>query len=297
MMSDISADYGIMADVTYKENVPGEYFRNYRFMYSHHLRWNFDRATINRDQQFRISVLFPNYYETVLEFGYQLPACDDRESRGFGLYRTPRRFTTEFYVDTDYREKIIGVFAQQHVYDDAGRRQWTAEGKLILRPTSSVEFQFQLGYSRTRNLEGYVNTVTDITGTDISIFGRRDVDQYDLTLRGSLVFTQTLTLQIYNQLFTAQGRYYNFSKLGYSGELHSYPYIGNDDFNETSLNTNVVLRWEYLPGSTLFAVWSHGRQFSEPGGFQRTYADEWNNTFTVRPDNVFLLKITYWWSM
>ena len=35
------------------------------------------------------------------------------------------------------------------------------------------------------------------------------------------------------------------------------------DFNEKSFNSSVVARWEYRPGSTLFVVWTQGRDQSD----------------------------------
>ena len=42
--------------------------------------------------------------------------------------------------------------------------------------------------------------------------------------------------------------------------------FNNPDFNYKSLNTNLVLRWEYKPGSSLFLVWSSGRSDDESIG-------------------------------
>jgi hypothetical protein len=63
-----------------------------------------------------------------------------------------------------------------------------------------------------------------------------------------------------------------------------------------SFNSNVVARWEYRPGSTLFAVWQQGRQQDNlnPGtfAFRRDYRD----LFRAHPSNTFLIKASYWFN-
>ncbi|MDG1309934.1 MAG: DUF5916 domain-containing protein, partial [Flavobacteriaceae bacterium] len=66
----------------------------------------------------------------------------------------------------------------------------------------------------------------------------------------------------------------------------------NPDFSYVQFNSNLVLRWEYIPGSELFLVWSQGVTSSVGSsnglfeGFETGILDE-------RPQNIFLLKATY----
>ncbi len=60
------------------------------------------------------------------------------------------------------------------------------------------------------------------------------------------------------------------------------------------LNSNLVVRWEYRPGSTLFVVWTQGRNgftpFAGPDGMRGDFRD----LFHLHPDNTFLVKVSYW---
>ena len=67
------------------------------------------------------------------------------------------------------------------------------------------------------------------------------------------------------------------------------------DFNFRSLRGNAVLRWEYLPGSTLFFVWTQTRQDAEGNGdfaFHRSL----DRLMQAPADNIFMIKATYWWN-
>jgi len=66
----------------------------------------------------------------------------------------------------------------------------------------------------------------------------------------------------------------------------------NPDFKVYEFRSNLVLRWEYIPGSTLFVVWSQGRsEDSSQGYFQ--FNNDVNNLFNNFPHDVFLVKLTY----
>ena len=58
-----------------------------------------------------------------------------------------------------------------------------------------------------------------------------------------------------------------------------------------------MLRWEYRPGSTLFFVWAQGRvqDTMDPGSF--SLRRDYRNLFSAHPDNTFLIKASYWFSM
>ena len=65
------------------------------------------------------------------------------------------------------------------------------------------------------------------------------------------------------------------------------------DFNLVSLRGNAVVRWEYRPGSTVYLVWQQRRSERRSFGdfdFSRDRAD----LLGVRPDNVFMVKVSYW---
>ncbi len=285
-------DRGIIGDLQYTEYIPGDVIRYYYVGYTHNLRWTFDGAAIIREGHARALFQLLNFYLLKFDFGFDSPAYDDRESRGYGLYRTPQKYFSRIGFETDQRGMIVGSLDWNYVYDFAGQRTSNTQAAMTIHPTTAMEVQAKLGYTHTRDLEGYVDLAYPQ-----NIFGHRDVDQTDFILRGSLVFSHNLTLEIYNQLFFAKRQYYAFSYLDSSSNLRATAYSGATAINQIAMHTNVVLRWEYLPGSTMYLVWTHGRDFAESGGFGRSYSDELDRTFTTAPANVFMLKISYWYSL
>lgn len=291
-------DHGFIGDIIYQNNVPGNTFRYYNFSYQHQLRWNFDEAGIIREGILLTRFQLLNYYTLYGGVSYNLPAYDDRESRGYGLYRTPFTLYSVAYVQSDTREPFIGSILFYHGYDYSGMRYWQTQLSVDVRPTPASQIQAAAGYTRTRNRTGWANDFyTDPSNVTHSVFAHRNVDEINFTLRGAFTFTTQLSLQLYSQIFFAKGQYFSFSYLDANSNLIAYAYPGNQDFNQTFLNSNIVLRWEYLPGSTMYLVWSHGSNFYESGGFYNTIGDEFSRTFNTPPDNVILLKISYWLSL
>jgi hypothetical protein len=66
------------------------------------------------------------------------------------------------------------------------------------------------------------------------------------------------------------------------------------DFNVQEFLSNMVLRWEYNPGSSVYLVWSQTR--SSSGTESPDLANDLGNLFDAsdnKPHNVFLIKFSY----
>ena len=68
-----------------------------------------------------------------------------------------------------------------------------------------------------------------------------------------------------------------------------------DGFNDKQFNSNVVFRWEYLPGSVLFLVWQQGRSDDRNAGTFDAGRD-FGDLFRTHPNNTVLLKVSYWFN-
>jgi hypothetical protein len=173
-----------------------------------------------------------------------------------------------------------------------------------------------------------VDAFDDATST--LFYGRRylfaDVKQKSLSMdtRVNWTLTPNLTFEMFAQPLIASGEYSSFKQFAAprtldldvfgpdritatgSGDTRTYtidpdgpgPAAAfttrfNPDFNFRSLRGNAVLRWEYLPGSTMFLVWTQNRSHTAPfGNFD--FGRDRTALFDAHPDNVFLIKVNYW---
>lgn len=68
----------------------------------------------------------------------------------------------------------------------------------------------------------------------------------------------------------------------------------NFSFNE--FRSNLVARWEYLPGSTLYLVWEHNRS-NRDDIYQTGWGNNLDRMFGLPASNTFMMKINYWINM
>jgi hypothetical protein len=138
------------------------------------------------------------------------------------------------------------------------------------------------------------------------LFGQLDARGVGVTLRATYTFTPRLSLDAYAQLFLASQHYSDFTSFESAAagprpvirlsDLHAYsmPLSFNPDVEDAALNVNVVLRWEFLLGSTLYAVYTHSQAPSfvlQPG---EVGALSFGALGRAPSADIFLLKLAYW---
>jgi len=129
------------------------------------------------------------------------------------------------------------------------------------------------------------------------------LDQHLLSFTGRLDVTMTpaLSLQLYAEPFVSSGRFSNTRELAdaraadYDARFRAFS-LGADPkgFNAKQFRSSAVLRWEYRPGSTIFLVWTQGRDQDDRDAGSFDAARDYHNLFSARPDNTLLLKASYW---
>ncbi len=109
-----------------------------------------------------------------------------------------------------------------------------------------------------------------------------------------------LSLELFLQPVVAIGDFRRFTELVAKRTYRFQPYDlqENRDFHRRSLRSNVVLRWEFRPGSILYVVWSQSRSASLEDVTERDLElrpfSRLSSSFSDDGSNVFLTKITYW---
>ena len=72
--------------------------------------------------------------------------------------------------------------------------------------------------------------------------------------------------------------------------------FANPDFRVRSLISNLVVRWEFSAGSTLFLVWNHGQSGYASDPSFRIF-DELGGIFDDDQQNTLVVKMNYWVSL
>ena len=203
---------------------------------------------------------------------------------------------------------------------------------LSVRPSPSLQLSVQPDYRNEHGtratFSGPINRqyLTTLSGGRPEPFGNRyifgfpDRTTLSMQMRVSYTFKPDLTLDVYAEPFAASGRYVDFGETLAPGarELRLYGEDGmliervedgsyivtdgddtftlsNRDFNVRSFRSNVVLRWEWRPGSTLFVVWQQNRESRVSDGQHVGLGDHFDS-LTATGDNILAVKTTLWTS-
>lgn len=165
------------------------------------------------------------------------------------------------------------------------------------------------------------------------LFGDLRRRDFSVQTRVNVAFSPMLTLQLYAQPLISSGHYQRYKALEQAetfdfdvfeegsastnpdgslrcaggrtcvgGETRAVDFdadgvtdftFDDQDFNIRSFRMNVVLRWEYRPGSTLFLVWQQNRE-EEVNDGRFDLGRDLDRLFAAEPENVFIVKFNYW---
>ncbi|MBI4419116.1 MAG: carbohydrate binding family 9 domain-containing protein [Ignavibacteriales bacterium] len=251
-------DYGGSGELLYRDDEVTSWKRIYNVGLSFHRRYNFDGAELYNSYALRGYVMLPSFWEIEAQGSVDQGKYDDRETRGYGLFRRAVNRELELAIESDPRQDIVGEVSVGLGEDSRSATSFRTGLDLELKLASSVTMNLALAHKRQARLLAWVANIPGPSSVT-TVFGERTTSEWNFTTRGSFVFARDLTLQLYLQLFFAKGRYENFAEMVTSDTFAPLSTFSWPEFNRLVLNSNVVLRWEYLPGSTLFLVWSQAR--------------------------------------
>ncbi len=224
---------------------------------------------------------------------------------GPSLFEQPRLFSFMGFT-ADQRRAIVPGFNFNFGRGDNGRSRNLSLGPNVnMRVASSFSASLGVNYNRNRDDRQWIGNYGTI-GSDTTHYTVAHLDQTTVALTGRINWTAspTLSLQVYAQPFVTGGDYSNWRRVrdarSKDYEAQYEPYRPGEDpggFNFKQFRSNTVLRWEYRPGSTLFFVWQQGRTQDalDPGTF--SFSRDYRNLFTAHPQNTFLVKASYWFSL
>ena len=246
-------------------------------------------------------VQFHNYYGLNWNVAYNPWTVNNRRTRGGPLTLTPPGYQFGFDAGTDSRKTFrFGVGAGTYFRSSRDVELWSY-ANVQYRPAANVSVSVGPNFSKTENPLQYVDAIPDTAATATYgtqyVFARLRQTELSAGIRLNWTYSPTLSLQLYAQPLISAGKYDEFKQLAqprsnnYSTAAAPY----NPDFNYKSLRGNAVLRWEYLPGSTLFFVWTQSRsEFEDVGDFQ--FGRSVDKMLRAPAENIFMVKATYWWN-
>ncbi len=232
------------------------------------------------------------------------PSYCDRCTRGGPVLRSSRGFFPWGGVNTDSRKTIAGGTWVNLSFSDEGNSRGTSLSPYMnFRLSTSLQANLSLGVEKDKNDAQWYGNFDDQAGVRHYSFAHLDQRTVSMSLRLNYTATPDLTLEFYGAPFVSSGTYSSFREVSatpgaddYDDRFRPYTPPPNSEtaFKFTQLRTNAVVRWEYRPGSTMFLVWTHGRQESDDGSVRQSWSRDYRDLFALHPENTFLIKIAHW---
>jgi hypothetical protein len=247
-------------------------FKSYEAYVNAGTRWTTDGRALNRGSWFNVSTgaQLPSFDYVGVEVGANLGGWDVRElnSTGVPLENRQSAFAALIVETNENRMASVGGFVavSRNIPSGPVTPAWGGVVNVYgtVRPHPALETRLEVFLDRTPFTPRFIEDL----GEHRFLLSPLLTDSMSLTLRQQWVVTPRLTLQAYAQLFTAYGAYGTYYE-GVSDASRTPIRFANlvpverentDDFHDVALNLNMVLRWEYRLGSTLYVVYTHGQQ-------------------------------------
>ncbi len=228
------------------------------------------------------------------------------------------------YIETDYRKKIQLGYYSFYSWRDYKTAQWqNHELNIRFQISDACNVSLNPGISKRYDKIEYIETLDELEEPRY-IRGHINQTTTSLTLRLNYNITPDFTIQFYGMPFISAGKYtdfkyisqadadnftdrfilYNEDQLSYDPDNEVYEVdednngivdytFDQPNFNFFDFNSNLVIRWEYRPGSVLYLVWSQNRNESFSNGTFKLWNDMETLFMDTYPHDILLLKLSY----
>ncbi len=266
---------------------------------------------------------FKNFYYTGFGINYTPTSYSYAELRGGPRFRFMPKVGFYYNARSDGRKAVVLNWGMS--YENAKdntqsyKEAWLG---VSYQPVNALSLRLQASYSQSFNALQYVTQKT-IDDRQAYILGSLDRETVNLSLRINYTVNPNLSIQYYGQPYVTSGGYTNYKyvkdatsidlnkkielyqdeSISYNEENNSYLVdhnlngakdyeLQNPDFSYMQFRSNLVLRWEYIPGSEFFLVWTMNNSM---------YGNRVDNVIKSLTDqiidenasHIFLLKATY----
>jgi uncharacterized protein DUF5916 len=267
---------------------------------------------------------FSNYWSFWPHASFNPASLNNRLTRGGPLTATKPRWDAGFWFETDGRKELYYSLDAGGARSQSGGWAFWAYPSVEWKPASNVSLSLGPGFDRNHQDSQWVGAIADVGAMDTYgrryVFAQLDQTTVSANLRLNWAFTPNVSLQVFAQPLVSSGEYFAYKQLvrarsydwepvgtgvpQYNPVTDSIDLDGagprnpfNPDFNVTSLRGNAILRWEFMPASTLFLVWTQDRSGDDEDKGEFEFGPAWSRLFDQRPNNIFLAKVTYYFNL
>ena len=309
--------------MAYRSLKPFSIFRRLQVNYNHYVSWNFEGKHTYLGINTNSHATFKNNWRTGFGLHYVTVDFTDSALRGGPMLKLPNSLDYNMYIRSNESKKVQfnARAGQTKGAENSFTRTFASVGMTYV-PINSLNVSVDASVNSNKQELQYVTTNL-YNANARYINASLDQDTFNLSLRLNYTISPTISIQYYGSPFISRGRYKNFkyitnsladkftdryqsyasNQISYDGNSDSYLVdenrdnttdytIGNPNFSFIQFQSNLVARWEYIPGSEVFLVWSQGLTGSgDPSADLLPSLKD--NIIGQTSHNIFLVKATY----
>lgn len=305
--------------INYSDNDPGDHVLNWSWFADVYLVSTLEPTLGDLGLEANVNAQLTNYWNVATGINLDYTIWDWQALRGGESLHGDSRRQGWVNFNTDTRKRVWFSF---NAYAGRTEAQDEIDGGVDVGVTvqarSNIDLFLGPSFSDRVDTMQYIDEVDDTLGQTHFVFGKIRQTVAGLTMRLNWTFSPRLSLQAYAQPFVASGSYTELKDVDnprakkfmdrYTPIVNpmladgtytvnapsgaSYQ-VDRPDFNFRQLNSTLVLRWEYRPGSSIFAIWSHGRTDEIDDGRFKLGRDL-GGLARAEGENVVMVKANYW---
>ncbi len=313
-------------EIAFRQTQPWKVFRSNTLTMIQMNKWNFGGTSVSNTISLAWKSLLWNRFEINLSERWGMNTLT-RKLRGGPELRTSPYYTTDVKLNTDKARRTVFTF--NYVFDYNANKVdvfHTFIPGVSLRLGNRLLLSGEFTYDLHPEGLQYVTTIAGASAIPFEegtyVMGHIDQHTYGVTLKAQVNVTPDISIQFYGSPYTSTGKYKEFKVItdskarNYDDRFHlltadeitnvdgqyAVNYNGqsfgfkNPDFSFNEFRSNLVARWEYRPGSTLYLVWEHTMSNRD------TYVisglgDNLDRMFGLPAKNVFMVKLNYWFNL
>lgn len=312
-------------EVEYFITKPVSIFKTLSVRFEQRNSWNFNGTYLGSDGEVGFSSMFNNQWSFHAEVAYHSKDIDTRLLRGGYDIRMPAATEISGTLITDASKKFMAQLACE--YQKAGNNsatQLAIQLGISVRPFSMLKIVVTADYEDNHDELQYVATRDLLLTGKRYILGTIDQKTLGLTFRVDLNLSPEFSIQYYGSPFISRGTYSELKRVtnpeaknyedrfalyqnpllisgmyeltDFDAGLPAICIVRNPDFNFHQFRSNLVAKWEYRLGSFIYFVWSSERTGSNSSS-KASIGDSYKYLGDVFPNNIFLIKLNYWFSL
>ncbi|MBQ7823795.1 MAG: carbohydrate binding family 9 domain-containing protein [Bacteroidaceae bacterium] len=312
------------SEIAYRQTDIWKIFRYNAITLTQKNQWNYGGRSINNDIALRWLSMTMNRFELDFKETFGWNRLNSRLLRGGPDMRFDPYLLTYAKFNTDKAQPVMLMveYNGDHTLNRENKFN-TISPSMTFRLGNHVFLSGQFDYAWNTDDLQYVTTAQpESSESPAYVMGFMEQKTYAMTLKLHVNVTPDIAIQFYGSPFTSTAKFSDFKEAAqttsfdYDKRFHTFTQdeiskaddiyhvtrknrqysFKNPNFNFNEFRSNLVARWEYLPGSTLYFVWEH-RMSNRDAGLYYRWGDNLDRMFNLPSTNTFMIKLNYWFCL